>query len=458
MKRCCWPSAVLPTYLLVVLLLALAASGEVIPRCGDRQLSQEEVEAQSGIVEASAAKRQALMQSTSKRTVLHAFQQQQRARAVNDYLDTYTLLTLDIPINYYVVHHEDGTGYVEEAMLEAQTAVMNDRFASPIDTGLRFHTNATVYINDTSLAMLCGHRRQFIAARYVILDGRDPAESLNVLVCRSRRFLGVAVFPWEAPEDDALQSINLHPGSLPGGYVADFNEGDTLVHEAGHYFGLFHVFEGTTCSRRRGDFIRDTAAQKYPTSGCPSPEESADTCPHRRGHDNIHNYMDYSTDACIDRFTRWQVVYMRYYTEYFRPRLSNAALVVEASSATCTDLGWQPADGVVGANGRGVCAESRVGSGDQCLTGDWFDAFFHCQSIGARMCTSDELMSMDNKGDIGRCRGLLRNRLVWTTNFCSRARRAVVRLRRRRPPKMECRPPERQAGTILCCADDTDTR
>ena len=83
-----------------------------------------------------------------------------------------------------------------------------------------------------------------------------------------------------------------------------FNKGITLVHEAGHYFGLAHTFNANTCSGDN-DGIPDTPIERSPASGCPV---GRDSCPNQRGLDPIRNFMDYSDDGCMTSgFTGMQV-------------------------------------------------------------------------------------------------------------------------------------------------------
>ncbi|KAL8934431.1 MAG: hypothetical protein Q9211_005227 [Gyalolechia sp. 1 TL-2023] len=82
--------------------------------------------------------------------------------------------------------------------------------------------------------------------------------------------------------------------TVPGGSAIPFNLGGTAVHEVGHWFGLFHVFQGNSCSGP-GDLVDDTPIQSTYTFGeCPS---SKDSCPDAPGLDDIHNYMDWSADV-----------------------------------------------------------------------------------------------------------------------------------------------------------------
>lgn len=83
--------------------------------------------------------------------------------------------------------------------------------------------------------------------------------------------------------------------------------GRTLVHEAGHYFGLDHPFRNGCFS---GDGCFDTPPVAQSSSGC---DFAANTCSNDVPDlpDQVENYMDYADDDCTNMFTICQRGKMR---------------------------------------------------------------------------------------------------------------------------------------------------
>ena len=97
-----------------------------------------------------------------------------------------------------------------------------------------------------------------------------------------------------------------------------YDQGRTLTHEVGHYFGLEHTFSGgcgTPLCYESGDLICDTNPEGSPTFGCPGGKSTCGLP------DPISNYMDYSDDLCYSDFTPEQANRMRCTIENYRPNL-----------------------------------------------------------------------------------------------------------------------------------------
>ena len=86
-----------------------------------------------------------------------------------------------------------------------------------------------------------------------------------------------------------------------------YDLGMTVVHEVGHYLNLLHTFDNCT----PGDGCTDTP----PVTGVPNPLCGTDNntkglCSGATSR-QWQNYLDYTDDACMDRFTACQVTRMR---------------------------------------------------------------------------------------------------------------------------------------------------
>lgn len=89
---------------------------------------------------------------------------------------------------------------------------------------------------------------------------KGDARTLNIYYVRPvtvtrSEMLGYATFPWDYASDPMMDGVVINPAAVQGGSLTEFNEGDTLVHEVGHWLGLFHTFQGG-CSP--GDGVDDT--------------------------------------------------------------------------------------------------------------------------------------------------------------------------------------------------------
>lgn len=217
----------------------------------------------------------------------------------------------------HVICANDGSSCsASNQMVVDQMSVLNEDFAG---YGFSFVHVDTVYTNKSAwLTVGAGSAKEVAMKKALAVD---PATTFNVYVTGlADGLLGWAYFPQMFPEDSFMHGVVILGGSLPGGTATPYNLGKTLVHEAGHYLGLFHTFESHQFSsgcRGPGDYVDDTPAEKTPASGCPI---GRDTCP-GDGPDPIHNFMDYSYDECLTLFTAGQSLRMMAEVATYKPSL-----------------------------------------------------------------------------------------------------------------------------------------
>jgi hypothetical protein len=228
------------------------------------------------------------------------------------------LATGNIKIAFHVIYNPTtGEGNISQALIDAQVAKLNSDYAG---TGFTF-TLATVdrTANTSYFGMTPGSASEKKAKAAL---AKDPAHRFNIYTAKpGQGLLGWATFPWSYAETNTMHGVVIHYASVPGGTLAPYNLGRTLVHEAGHYLGLYHTFQGGCVAP--GDQVDDTPYEASAAFGCPT---GRNTCTALAGNDPINNFMDYTDDACMFQFSAGQTVRMQSSVGTYRPSLLNSAV------------------------------------------------------------------------------------------------------------------------------------
>jgi len=209
-----------------------------------------------------------------------------------------------INVNFHVVYANETEpgGYVQDDQLNKQVDALNKAYSSTTPMTFKL-ANITRTHNEDWFLKAGPDEAQQGAMKQKLRTG--AAKDLNVFLVGFKQgsgkgLLGYATFPADfegKPEDDG---VVIQYATLPGGTMPNYNLGVTLIHEAGHWAGLYHTFQGGC--EEPGDYIDDTAPEASAASGCPAKRQTCGTATF----DPVTNYMDYTYDSCMTGFTEGQ--------------------------------------------------------------------------------------------------------------------------------------------------------
>ncbi|XP_005937051.1 pappalysin-2 [Haplochromis burtoni] len=190
------------------------------------------------------------------------------------------------------------------------------------------------------------------------LSGTD---TLNVFFASNsmrQELAGAATWPWAKEALTHQGGMVLNPS-----YFGTTGHSNTMIHEMGHIFGLYHVFKGvserdscddpcqeTTPSMETGDLCADTAPTPK-SKACHDPGAVNDTCGVTTYLNTPYsNYMSYTDDNCTNHFTPNQVARMHCYLDLVyqkwlmdpQPAPIPLAPIVTDQSTDSVSIYWLP--------------------------------------------------------------------------------------------------------------------
>lgn len=251
---------------------------------------------------------------------------------------TQNLQQITIPVVVYVVHKSTdvlGSGSnISDDQVISQIDAMNNYFQSYninfclatmagngpiIPLGGVQNTPGIIHKSNSNLS---DHDVQTEQQSLVGLLHTDisPQKYLRIWVVNSinglgNNVLGYSMFPNSSYIFDGIvvryDAFGDNTGCSSNCYnlYQNYDKGKTLIHEFGHYMGLYHTFEGGCNSQalpcnEHGDKVCDTPTVASANFTCFS---GMDSCLQDIGQDDVTNFMDYGNDNCANHFSLGQI-------------------------------------------------------------------------------------------------------------------------------------------------------
>ena len=306
-----------------------------------------------------------------------------------------------VPVVFNIVHSGEplGTGKnISMSKIEEQITIMNEAYSGKyggVDTRIRFCLAKQNIVGQASTGVnrFFGKASYDVAYPYCELSNfPDDAElkrmtspgfpsnlylniwTTNLLMCGNDNYVnGYSNFPFVTGVDNldvlldgiVVDYLKVGVNATSNPKDPKFSNGGTLVHEAGHWLGLFHVFAGSppdlyedNCNERiyypcdiEGDMICDT--DLVPRSGDynVAPGNCLGYNCNGQTTNVVQNFMDYQRSErsyCRTKFTLGQKKRMKSILSYYRPSIYNQGMVMDLIS--CKSI-------TMSGGGGGGCSE-----------------------------------------------------------------------------------------------------
>ncbi|PPQ66393.1 hypothetical protein CVT24_007222 [Panaeolus cyanescens] len=209
----------------------------------------------------------------------------------------------DVYFNVVAKNMTTDGGWAPQKHIDDQMALLNERY---VGTGVSWKlVSVTRIISRYWHETIDTDTPQTDDMYRLFRKGKSTALNVYTVGFYDAGLNGYATLPngyARFPESDG--AVILY-ATLPGGSSPN-RQGGTLIHEAGHWLGLRHTFQGGCTGV--GDGVDDTPPQGEANFGCPI---GVDSCPGDAFPDPIHNYMDYTDEQCRTEFTPGQIDLMQ---------------------------------------------------------------------------------------------------------------------------------------------------